>query len=695
MNLTGQRPPHRLCLGFALGVMLALSSCSDAGSRALASGTTKVYERTLAFGTQQDSIGVVDVAVDGDTVAMVIVYSSKSFIDHPGVPGGTGWGSTAEGGGYLLATSDDGGATFTTDLLLAEAGLSGEVIGLYLEDGKAWIVLLQSPPGLENSKTVFAYSLDLETRRIGPRLPFQDFSYLGGTAAVNDGVLTLDISRHGDIDWLDGYLGRQSYDLRSGEFTDHSGFVRIDGCVGSLYTADRGASWVGYGPCGEQMCRFSSSGDVLVPGRDCVPKSAWPGPFEAPFDDLELAETAAGVVAVYVRAGQAMAAKIEGGVVTEMPLGASPDRRNEYPLRPWTRLHLPLGDIITVKGKLVVLSAMGKPSHVEVPRSPFADDDAAQANDSLMLQWLTPLPNGRALAVYAADIGTTEILMALYVRNVAMTLAPFDAEAPASAPIPSCPSAVPATPLVSACALAAACFPTVDVRNCLNDWTTISRGPTPAALSRFIATTDCAGFSASYPSLALAQTPACTPGCVGDVATVRCATAAGSNHYIVDCAARGSTCRNTASLGVGCYDDEPAPCGGCDARGRMVECDEQAPLVTDCASFGTVCSNVDGTGLCGTGECTNASAASACVDGKSMSCLFGKDCEGLGLACTSGRGSPACEAPCAAEGCLDLAPCPPQSCIGNYLLIEVGADRAWVDCTTLGYASCTAGRCAR
>jgi len=58
------------------------------------------------------------------------------------------------------------------------------------------------------------------------------------------------------------------------------------------------------------------------------------------------------------------------------------------------------------------------------------------------------------------------------------------------------------------------------------------------------------------------------------------------------------------------------------------------------------------------------------------------ECGALGLPCTR-EGSQASCKDTNANGS-----CPMQACAGQYMLIDLGNERAYVDCATLGYSTC-------
>ena len=69
----------------------------------------------------------------------------------------------------------------------------------------------------------------------------------------------------------------------------------------------------------------------------------------------------------------------------------------------------------------------------------------------------------------------------------------------------------------------------------------------------------------------------------------------------------------------------------------------------------------------------------ACAD--SLHVTRSQDCRLLGLTCTAAGGVASC-GPASTT-------CAAQSCDGKYLLVEMGNGRTFVDCTSIGYNTCS------
>ncbi|MDP1922505.1 MAG: hypothetical protein Q8L14_40060 [Myxococcales bacterium] len=702
------RAPRRArSIGLVL-VLTSLSACTELKPAVnLRPGLVKVYERQLKFGNQQESIKVVDMARDGNTVVLLIAFGYKTFFDHPGVggtpamgstpgmSGGPSTGSSGNSGYYLLAVSTDDAATFTVVPLNAKDGVGGEAMGVHLHGGNAWMVLRTPGPGTTVSP--FVHPLDLATATVQEAIPGQRFFGFGeSTLLVSGATVTQSVAATGDVDRQDGSFGIQQLDLSTGLFTDRVKTVRFDSCYAQLHSADNGATWLGYRPCGEMQCQytmtFANSGEVT---RDCVARALWPAPFTPEGSEgVGVFETPAGVVVGYTNDGNAYVARIENGTVVKTLLGPG---KVDNAYQSGRRVHLPFGNLIDIGGKLVRLSATG--AAVEIPVVRSACVAGAPCGE---LTRIVPMTGDDYLASYYADIGRDQIVGAIFVHKETAPPMPLVTGQQANSPIPGCPWALPASPLVTACARAVSCFPTVDVRNCIRDWSTTGRGPTSAALAKFIATTDCNGFMTSYPAIAVPRHPNCVVGCALDTAVRRCA-GSGQVPFAIDCAARGMTCRNTPGKGPGCYDDTPGTCGTCDSLGRLVECDGTTPITTNCAAFGQTCSAALGAATCVDARCPALGSASVCAEGRRVSCNGVDDCGLQGMEC-SVHGSRAqcvranapecigtmngCSSFCAGQGCATAWGCPTQGCAGTNMLIDLGDERTWVDCTAIGYRTC-------
>jgi len=580
--------------------MVALgAACSSSDAVELKPGTTVVYQRTLNTNIgQTESMGALDMARDGRDIVVLIAYGYRTFTEHPGLPGDPSTGSSTTSGGYILAVSRDDGATFTLSPLYATSDVTGEPLGVHLNAGRAWMVMLSDGP--VDSRPLRMHALDLDSATLASASAGQGFRSLSGGASsvalVGDRMIR-NASEHLNTYTNGGTWGFEELSLSTGAFSDRTIPLGMadpyDSCTTTLYATDDGQAWEGYRECGSIMCRFTTELANGRPAVTCVPRAEWPGPA----DQLALAVTGAGVVQVYSRDGQSFAARMRGTTAVELPLGAGEVFFSLY-FRPSPGLRLPYGPLVPVgpveptgRPRMVALASSGAAFDVPIP-TPCVDDDSCPAAITRVL----PLGGDDYLVLHTAQLeGDRSTLTLLLRRDTAVRVPVTGGGGPA--PVPGCPTAIAATPVVSACALAVACFPGLDVRNCIREWTTIANGPTQASFDRFVATTDCAGMQAGYPRAARAFAASCTPGCVGTTAVQSCSTT-GGQHSVIDCAAVGMTCGNTGPNGIGCHDSQPATCGTCDAQGRAVSCPDGKPEVVNCAAFGTVCSTAVGQARC-------------------------------------------------------------------------------------------------
>lgn len=243
--------------------------------------------------------------------------------------------------------------------------------------------------------------------------------------------------------------------------------------------------------------------------------------------------------------------------------------------------------------------------------------------------------------------------------------------------------------LEAMCIRETACFPRESVSLCVTRWLRSTTGTPEAdpALAGFLATPDtgCAAFRATDPALAVAADPGCASGCLGDVAVFAC-TPGGA---VVDCARGGAACVEEAPGRPACVVDrvDAAVCGTC-ADDVAVSC--PSALVrreTDCRALGLECTMSSNGPTCGadrscTGSWCEGDVRVVCDRGSSR--VTGRDdCARAGMRCDDDEGCvfPMDQAPaCASFG--------GGRCEDADLLYCLGSHVRFVDCDTLGYATC-------
>lgn len=627
-----------------MAVLIALTAgCSSDGVE-LKPGTSVVYVRTVIGNIGQiETVGVSDLAADGDDVAVLIHYGYTIFFEHPDlVPSSNpdpGTGSSSASGGWVLAVSRDRGATFTSSPIYTADGEGGEPLGLHLEGGRGWLVLRIN--GVGDALPLRVRELDLDTATLAPATADQDFFWglwNASTTRFDGDKMAAHVSML-DETGTTGFFGFQELDLATGVFTDRVNMFAFDGCYATLYPDAAGMTWTGYRSClnGEvvEMCRFDTAFSEGVPSRVCIPTAEWPA-----IADNPVIVTDAGPAVVYTRDGDAFAAQIRGSAAVEIPLGEgevlSSGGRQGAMLRTLFGSLIPVGT-----GFVKRLVAVRSAGAFDLPLPwPCADEADCPANVVFVL----PLGGDDYLSIWDANLHDNRQEHTFLFRRDTLVGVPV-AGGSGPSPVPGCPDAVAASPLVEACALASACLPALDLRNCLDDWSTTLYGPTTASLAAFEATTTCAQLPTTYPRASWAYAATCTPGCYGNTAVETCSTNAGP-HQVVDCAARGMTCSAGACVGA-------TP--GCTAN---------------CGAFGRVCE----AGLCVEPGCEVGLMS---CEGD-VSCFYGTDCGAIGLPCTDGR----CEDTTVNEGC------PSQACAGDFLVIDLGYEKGYVDCTAIGYRTC-------
>jgi hypothetical protein len=364
-----------------------------------------------------------------------------------------------------------------------------------------------------------------------------------------------------------------------------------------------------------------------------------------------------------VRDGDAFAAQLRGTEAVEISLGEGElvyhAGRQGGMLRTLYGSLIPIGLGAEVR-RLVALRTDGA-FDVPVPW-PCVDEADCPANVVFVL----PLGGDEYLSISDANLHGDRQEHTFLFRRDTLVGVPLGA-GPGPSPVPGCPDAIAPSPLVEACAIASACLPALDLRTCLDDWNTVITAPTAASRAAFEATTSCADLAITYPRAYWAYASTCTPGCYGNTAVEVCSTTS-APHHVVDCGARGTTCGGTGA-GVGCFGTGPGTCGSCDGD-EAVQCATGHTEVTDCGASGNVCV----AGQCFTPGCEPG--VESCAG--DVACFYSIDCGVIGLPCTDGR----CEDAEANEGC------PAQACAGDFLVVDLGYEKAYVDCTTIGYRTC-------
>lgn len=429
-----------LVLSMALAVPLMTACDGGVDGPNLSPGAVIAYQQQMreSWGESND-VSVRSVSIDGDRIAMIVVWGTRTFTWNPAPVGSDG---PESGGGvkssqFLLVASTDGGATFTQRPLRGDPSISGDLEAIHLHAGRSFAIVATA-----TGQRV--YEMDLATGHVGGLVPGQNFGPLGGRQLVAAGPL---ITLHNVYQGGDPYditYAYEQFNVLTGQFTSQITPTRSpDGCATLLASVDDGKTWTGYNV-------VSTAGGVLkcpdeclftvdltqnpVPTRTCVPPSAWPAT-DVVSTSL-VVPTERGPVTAYSRNDQAYASWLEAGVPIVVPLGPGVTvGGGDYVQQPLTgrgRL-IPIvgssGDQATAR--LVRLPPSGPAEDVPLPRSACVNDSCVQhpvfvgvgrsggyVGYGDLVEAL-PLGGDRWLGIYVTDIGTDrEVIGSVIVRKV-------------------------------------------------------------------------------------------------------------------------------------------------------------------------------------------------------------------------------------------------------------------------------------
>lgn len=187
--------------------------------------------------------------------------------------------------------------------------------------------------------------------------------------------------------------------------------------------------------------------------------------------------------------------------------------------------------------------------------------------------------------------------------------------------------------------------------------------------------------------------------CEGDTA-IYCNETASASDFAVDCGAIGGTC----DPGLAAEQDEVVPCrlpapdpcvdaaGVWSCSGDVAySCIDGVPYGEDCASYGTICVELQGEAVCEPALAPCDDASPGVCDGSTLSvCLESGqearfDCAQWGGECVDSEGEARCLAPgCSPEDGTDCEP----GCFGSEMTLCVGGAQYALDCKDYGFEQC-------
>ncbi len=345
---------------------------------------------------------------------------------------------------------------------------------------------------------------------------------------------------------------------------------------------------------------------------------------------------------------------------------------------------------------------LGGLDEAQLPNSPCAKlSDCGDVRPGVgQATWALPLEGDEHLVFYVVDtfIGETanhQYLMASRERVGFRELEPEARDLSSRYPGSRPPTALEAT-----CLRAASCFPqaALAMHACAQWWSAIrtSAPGAQAALDRFLATpAGCAGFSSSWPELAVASRECRVQGCTCTSDLTGLFTCAEDAPCGVACTRRGGTCLADGQCSLRAT---AAECDQCTADGRAVACFLDTSVSPSVKRLSTELLCAAGGSTCQT--CTDGSCSAACLqtarcptDGTrcegavAVTCDRGSeqriDCASTGQACDSMRG---CVPPPGGTRCAALT----SSCEGSSVVDCLSPSQVWVvsDCAALGFSRC-------